>query len=248
MNKEYIESITDANQATEAPAEATVHENGHTIAGEAFKPSLPLYGALHAIYGDVQRLEKTERNNHGNYDFAPADAFRDFIRKAFHKHGLVYFINEVYAPFVGEVDKKKTLKFTYEFVIMHVESGETTPTVRRSVFLPYVGSQTAGIASTFALKEWLKNQFLISTGEPDPEGTMSKDDEAAKQRFTIAESKAATDEIRDKLKALKDHTEADVYAIWNESINTISALTDKDFEDLKAEAAKVKVKAVKNDD
>ena len=236
--------MNDLLEATETASEATVYENGCSIAETKMEPSSPLYAALHAIYGEVERLEKTEHNNHGNYKFAPADSFRDFIRQRFHAHNLIYIINEVYSPFIGEVAKQKTLKFTFEFVILHIESGETTPAVRRSVFLPYVGSQTAGIASTFALKEWLKNQFLISTGEPDPEGTMGKDDDAAKSRMTEQDSKSAYDNLIAGLRALpKDHSQADVFTWWNANISIISALSDGDFKKLQTEAEKAKMAA-----
>lgn len=223
-------------------------EQGHTIDGAQVSAASPLYQALGAILGKVTRLEKTERNNHGNYDFAPADTFRDFIRPLFHEHGLWLFVNEAYSPFIGEVTKQKTLKFTYEFVIMHIETGETTPTIRRSVFLPYVGSQTAGIASTFALKEWLKNQFLISTGEPDPEGKMGKDDEAAKNRLPEAESKAALDTLKTKFNEMaKDATVADLHAWWTANMNSLNALNDAHFQELHGMAERAEAKAKKID-
>lgn len=227
------ESLFESDVETPAP----IKPNG--AAPEMARCPSPLHTAIHAILGEVRRLEKSDHNKHGNYDFAPADAFRDFIRDQFHKHKLVYSISEVYASQVAEGMKAGTIKFTYWFVITHVESGEQTQPEARSVFLPYVGSQTSGIASTFALKEWLKNKFLISTGEPDPEGEMGDHDSNARNRLPDEESGQVLETLRAELKdAIKDKRSQPIEAWWKASEATAKTLTPDHFGRIKREMLK----------
>ena len=194
-------------------------------------PNSYLYQSIGAVMAAVRRLERTERNNHGKYEFTPADAFRDFIREQFIKNDLVYAISEVYSSQASEGLKAGVIKFQYEFYITHIGTGESTPKELRSVFLPYVGSQTAGIASTFALKEWLKNKFLISTGEPDPEGKMGEADERAGDKLTSAESEEATAELGDALEALikEKPTRARLEAWREDALPILSQLQNQHF-------------------
>jgi len=195
-----------------------------------------LYSAIHAVMSEVKRLEKTETNDHAKYKFAPADQFRDFIREKFNKYNLVLSLNEMFASQVSEGMKAGTIKFTYQFVIIHTETGEATIPEARSVFLPYVGSQTAGIASTFALKEWLKNKFLISTGEPDPENKMGEADDRAGGKLSLEESehalKTLQGELKDATKAKKP-TEIEIW--WKASSAVLNTLMNEHFAKIKKE-------------
>ena len=47
-----------------------------------------IHAAIAAAMGEVQRIGKSERNNHGNYNFAGIDAFLDLTRPICAKHGL----------------------------------------------------------------------------------------------------------------------------------------------------------------
>lgn len=209
---------------------------GEPIAQEALpaiEPASTLYTAIHAVMGEVVRMKQTGKRDDkaGKYKFTPADDFRDFLREQFVKHGLTYIINEMFSSAVGEIQKGATVKFQYQFCIVHVATGEITPWESRSVFLPYVGSQTSGIASTFAFKEWVKNKFLISTGEIDPENAMDRADAKAQNRLPFHESEAVGKVLRDKFAAfLKDKPDSKaVHKWWDENLLSLNTLDDKHF-------------------
>lgn len=206
----------------------------HSIAGSS------LYKSLGEVMAAVRRLDKTEKNQHGKYEFTPADSFRDFIREQFVKNELVYAISETYSSQAGEGLKAGVIKFQYEFWITHIGTGETTPKELRSVFLPYVGSQTAGIASTFALKEWLKNKFLITTGEPDPESKMGEHDERAGEKLTMTESEELAGVLSDALEILlKQKPDTSQLEGWkDDNKELINQLQNAHFSRLKSTWAK----------
>lgn len=199
-------------------------------------PGSPLYKAIHAIYGEIERLEETDTNTHGKYKFAPADAYREDMRKRFFKHNLIDRMNEIYSSAVSEGLKAGTVKFQYEFWIMHVESGESTQPVTRSVLLPYVGSQTSGIASTFAWKEFMKNEFKISTGEPDPSHQMGDADDRVGDKLSIPESEDSAGHLSDALEELiKSKPDREKLEAWKEDAHPVlTQLQSQHFLKLKA--------------
>jgi hypothetical protein len=195
-----------------------------------------LYGAIHAIYGEVARLEKTDTNKHGGYKYANVDSFRDMMRELFHKHGLIDRINEVYSSAVSEGLKSGTCKFQYEWWMIHVETGQSTTPISRSVLLPYVGSQTSGIASSFAWKEIVRNEFNISTGEPDPSRQMDEADQRAGEKLTAPESEEAAGNLSDGLEVLiKSKPDRAKLEAWkDEAQPVLSQLQNQHYVKLKA--------------
>ena len=145
-------------------------------------------------------------------------------------------MSEVFSSQVSDGLKAGTVKFQYEFWIIHVATGEQTDKVLRSVFLPYVGSQTAGIASTFAWKEWMKNEFKISTGEPDPEGQMGDADARAGEKLSMPESEEVAAHLSDSLeKLIKTKPEKDKLEAWHdENKPSIASLHHVHFSKLKS--------------
>lgn len=196
----------------------------------------PLYNAIHAIYGEIERLKETDTNKHGGYKFAPVDSYRDDIRKRFFKHKLIDRINEIYSSAVSEGLKAGTVKFQYEWWMMHVESGEATQPITRSVLLPYVGSQTSGIASSFAWKEFVKNEFKYSTGEPDPTHQMGEADERVGDKLAMPESEEASGYLSDALEELiKSKPTREQLEAWKDEAHPVLAqLRNEHFGKIKA--------------
>lgn len=236
MNNLTVET-DGAEQTLSIPEQVDLKlENERNAQPADVQSGSPLYAAMHAIYGKIQRLQQTALNKHGGYEFTPADDYRDRLRTLFHEHKLIDRMNEVYSSQAGEGMKSGTLKFQFEFWIIHVESGEATDKVLRSVFLPYVGSQTAGIASTFAWKEWMKNEFKISTGEADPLQSIGEADQRAGDKLSESKSEDVAAHLSDSLEELLT-TKPDKEKLedWkSENQPSIDSLHNAHFQKLKA--------------
>lgn len=130
--------------------------------------------AIIEIMGEVQKLQKSEHNQHGNYDFASIDAFLNAMRPLCAGKGLAILADEVDEEMIisGEKEYKgnKTIQYQtrvkYHVYLMH-KSGAMAGPVSRHVTLPYIGAQTSGSAQSYMLKQFMRGLFQIATGDKD---------------------------------------------------------------------------------
>jgi len=136
--------------------------------------------AICAVMAEVKRLEKAGLNAFDKYNFTSIDDFKDHIRPLLAKHGLNVSISEhgiEIVPLENSQGKMKTnVRVTFAITLSHV-SGEVAPSDVSTVILPYTGAQTAGIAKSYAIKEWIKGRFLASSGDVAEEADMRRQDE-----------------------------------------------------------------------
>ena len=122
--------------------------------------------AINAAMGQIQKLAKGDRNSHGNYSFASADAFLDMCRPICAEHGLHPQVDSVGTETFGAGNGKLWAKFSYRLAMGHT-SGEKTDAVGMDVMLPLTGAQTSGSAQSYAVKQFLRGLLMISTGDKD---------------------------------------------------------------------------------
>jgi len=122
--------------------------------------------AIASAMGEVQKLPKDDRNEHGNYSFASIDKFLDACRPILAAHGLHPNIDGVASDTFMAGSNKLWGKFSYR-ISMHHESGESTEPSGMDIMLPLTGAQTSGSAQSYALKQYLRGLLMISTGEKD---------------------------------------------------------------------------------
>jgi hypothetical protein len=125
--------------------------------------------AVTAVMAEVHSLKKDEKNAHGSYNYVSVDSFKNLVRPLMAKHGLSLSMSETaYAlePIQGRTGVTVNARITYEFRLRHVEGAEDEPE-RATIMLPLTGAQTSGAAKSYALKEYLKGRFLVSTGDKD---------------------------------------------------------------------------------
>ena len=122
--------------------------------------------AISAAMGEIQKLGKDDKNPHGNYSFASIDAFLDMCRPICAAHGLHPLVNTVASETFEAGNNKLWAKFTYQISLAHT-SGENIEPVGMDVMLPLTGAQTSGSAQSYAVKQFLRGLFLISTGDKD---------------------------------------------------------------------------------
>lgn len=128
-----------------------------------------LHKAVTAVMAEVHSLKKDEKNNHGSYNYVSVDSFKNLVRPLMAKHGLSLAMTEVaYAlePIQGRNGVTMNARITYEFRLRHDSGAEDDPE-RTTITLPLTGAQTSGAAKSYAIKEYLKGRFLVSTGDKD---------------------------------------------------------------------------------
>ena len=127
--------------------------------------------AISKVMAGVPKLQRGERNTHGNYNFASIDDFLEAVRPLCAEHGLIILQDEDSAEMLdGGTDRqgkpRRWLKVRYRFTLAH-SSGETwahQPT-RSIVVDASMGSQSFGAAQSYTLKLFERSLFQIATGE-----------------------------------------------------------------------------------
>jgi hypothetical protein len=122
--------------------------------------------AINAAMGQIQKLAKDDRNQHGNYSFASVDAFLDMCRPICAEHGLHPQVDSISTETFNAGNGKLWAKFSYKMAMSHI-SGEKTENVGMDIMLPLTGAQTSGSAQSYAVKQFLRGLLMISTGDKD---------------------------------------------------------------------------------
>jgi hypothetical protein len=134
--------------------------------------------AINAVMVEVKRLDKGAENKHGNYKFTSVDDFLDATRPACAAAGLIIVPDEESVDMV-----EKWLRVKFSFTVAHA-SGETwdhSPT-RTVMVNSAMGSQAYGAAQSYALKQFLRALFQISTGDGEDADTQPNEQLPSSQR------------------------------------------------------------------
>ena len=125
--------------------------------------------------GEVPKLEKTEKNTHGNYNFTSIDGFLEALRPLCAEHGLIIIQDEESFELKQSQNKKgETITWLivkFRFTLAH-SSGETWVhrPARTIMVNAAMGAQAFGAAQSYALKMFMRALFQIATGEADVDG------------------------------------------------------------------------------
>lgn len=132
--------------------------------------------AIVKVAGEVKTLGKSEKNEHGNYNFVSIDKFLEFVGPLCAKHGLFFILNErdceiiprsTYTDAWGKnKDVPPALRVQYDVTIGH-ESGAIFGGITRNVTVLASGAQAYGSAQSYALKQFMRSLFQIPTGDKD---------------------------------------------------------------------------------
>lgn len=138
--------------------------------GDAMPPKVA--AAVIAVMAKVPKLEKSERNTHGNYNFASIDGFLEALRPLCAEHGLIIIQDEESFELKQSQNaqgKSSTwLVVKFRFTLAH-SSGETWAhrPARTIMVNAAMGAQAFGAAQSYALKQFMRALFQIATGEAD---------------------------------------------------------------------------------
>jgi hypothetical protein len=126
-------------------------------------PNMPpkVAHAITEVMKEVPKLAKSEKNSHGNYNFASIDDFLEAVRPLCAKHGLIISQDEESFEM-----SDGWLVVRFAFTLAH-SSGETwAHRPRRTIMVSAkMGSQAFGAAQSYCLKQFERSLFQIATGE-----------------------------------------------------------------------------------
>ena len=161
------------------------------VTNDALPPSIA--DAITKVMEAVPKLEKTEKNTHGSYNFASIDDFLEAVRPLCAKNGLIIIQDE--EAFEA---RDSWLTMTFAFTLAHT-SGETwTRRPRRTIMVSSkMGAQAFGAAQSYALKQFMRSLFQIATGEKGQDA-----DEHPNADLPNREKKATDDDWKGPLKKM----------------------------------------------
>lgn len=125
--------------------------------------------AVSAAMAEVKRIEKGEENKEQGYRFASIDDFLAMVNPICAKAGLIPVMEEDAVELVtkkGRYGDQDWLRFRYSITLFHI-SGQFLGPFQRHVEVLRSGAQAFGSAQSYALKQFLRAQFLIATGDDD---------------------------------------------------------------------------------
>lgn len=130
--------------------------------------------AIVKVMGEVKKLGKDTRNDHGRYNYVSVDQFFDQIGKLMSEAGMFVVVNETdcetaIRTTVDSYGKEKSsawLTSHYDIFLYH-ESGAEYGPIKRTIQVSASGPQSYGSAISFVEKYFLRSLFKIPTGEQD---------------------------------------------------------------------------------
>jgi len=129
-----------------------------------------VHSAIIAVMASLGTLYKANENKFDKYQYASIDDFIGFVRGHCVEAGVHIAQSEVEAKLVdvAKKDGKPMAMWwaTFDFTVYHV-GGTSLGPIRRSVMVQANGAQAAGSAQSYALKQFMRGQFLIPTGDGD---------------------------------------------------------------------------------
>lgn len=177
-----------------------------------------LSAAVAAVMAGVHRLKKDDTNKHGGYKYVSVDDIKDSLRPLLAENGLEVSITETAYSIVqmeGRNGPTISAQFTFEIYLRHI-NGESTAPERTTVLLPHTGAQTTGAAKSYALKEWLKTRFLVSTGEKDLVEGGADADAYTPQNYTKQAPSAPQLLTRDEARSLYKQLEKELVTLGSQ--------------------------------
>lgn len=137
--------------------------------------------AICQVQMTLEAVKKSNRNNHGGYNYASTDDIYAALTRKMGEVGLVCLTMEERETEIMRVEKEgKTVqwgKFLFSFVLATKDATWTDPRNRRSLFLAVNGPQTFQAANSYAEKSYLKSLFKIPTGDMDLDSMPQADNE-----------------------------------------------------------------------
>lgn len=178
-------------------------------------PIPPIHGsivkAVCAVKSHMEAVAKSQRNQHGGYNFASADDIYAFVSRKMGDVGLISVQLEDGCDIVRVEKDGKTsqwAKVSFSFVLATEEATWSNPRLRRTLFIQVTGPQTFQAAQSYCDKAFLRSIFKLPTGGMDLDGLPQSDTEEgqialsapAKRKSSSSAKKDGTDKTFNALR------------------------------------------------
>lgn len=167
--------------------------------------------AVCRIMVTVDAIKKSQRNQHGGYQYASTDDIYAAVTRKMGEVGLIVMSLEERCE-VKRVEKDgKTSQWAHmEFAFVLATEADTwsDPKARRTLYIQVTGAQTFQAAQSYAEKSFLRGLFKLPTGDMDldsmPQGD-TEEDQAALNGKSGGKRKSSAEGKRDgSVKAFND--------------------------------------------
>lgn len=125
--------------------------------------------AVNKVMAGMKKLPKSEKNQHGGYNFASIDAFLAAMNPLCAEAGLFIVQTETAFETVqlqARNGAQTWLNMGFDFTLVS-SAGEMWGPVHRSVMVQFTGAQAFGSAQSYAQKQFMRSLFQIATGDQD---------------------------------------------------------------------------------
>jgi hypothetical protein len=215
--------------------------------------------AIARIMAGLEAVKKSQRNQHGGYNYASTDDIYAELTRKMGEAGLVLLCLEEEAPKIERVvskdkngDEKTSQwgRFVFSFILATEDATWSDPRSRRSIFLQITGPQTHMAAQSYCTKSWLRSTFGVPTGDMDLDGLPQAEAEEdqialngagkAKRKSSASAKRDGTTEVFNELKSkIENCPDADLLMdlrevsmeTWDTLPARWSALLDETYED-----------------
>ncbi len=111
-----------------------------------------------------QPLKKDAENKFQKYSYTSIDGFLKEVQPACAKAGLIIIPHEKSC----EVSESgKSLSVVYEYILIHKDGDTWSFPTTKHIIVPFGSGTAMGIAQSYALKQFMRSLFQLSTGEKD---------------------------------------------------------------------------------
>lgn len=243
-----------------------IHADGVSAVRPERSTVQPIHGsivkAICEIMCTVEAVSKSQRNTHGEYNFASTDDIYAAVTRKMGHVGLVLVTREDSCEIVRVEKEGKTsqwARLSFSFVLATQDGTWSDDAARRTLFIQVTGAQTFQAAQSYAEKAFLRSLFKLPTGDMDLDSMPQSDTEegqvalsaTAKRKSSSAAKKDGTVNVfneirRDILGSINAEHLRHVRETWAEEWSTAPARWHEILEDEytdKMEALSSKVSA-----
>ena len=233
--------------------------NGGAVAGGVTPIPSSIVQALCQIMVTVDAVKKSQRNQHGGYNFASTDDIYAAVTRKMGEVGLVLLSLEDRCE-IKRIEKDgKTAQWAhmeFSFVLATTADTWTDQRAKRTLYIQVTGPQTFQAAQSYVEKAYLRSLLKLPTGDMDLDSMPQADNEEdqhdllapRKRKSSAAAKRDGTDVAFNELRGAISGADgpADLalikrnnWSVWDTLPPAWRKIIDAEFEDKMAEFGEV---------
>ncbi len=235
------------------------HGNGGAVAGGVTPIPSSIVQALCQIMVTVDAVKKSQRNQHGGYNFASTDDIYAAVTRKMGEVGLILLSLEDRCE-IKRIEKDgKTAQWAhmeFSFVLATTADTWTDQRAKRTLYIQVTGPQTFQAAQSYVEKAYLRSLLKLPTGDMDLDSMPQADNEEdqhdllapRKRKSSAAAKRDGTDVAFNELRGAISGADgpADLalikrnnWSVWDTLPPAWRKIVDAEFEDKMAEFGEV---------